>query len=284
MGLSRVLSSKRVLAIIIGVLVVASITVAYVFGSGYTDRIYIEFSDEFRAYGKGFVNIVVMSPYREKMFKFSTDNVVGKRIEIDVRDIVRDFIDYYRNLTPGYRGPIFVPTISVTLFYYNGSQECIASYAYTTRDWFMDQGLDGAEAGKRVWQNPMAMLERRLFQAPVIRFRVKMPTGNLKPICTDFTSALKEFINEWNKRLGIENATNNIVVVNMTIPIPEPLPRERDSTPLILPTITAKAQTGYCKLYGYRIAHKALYDYRYNSPPGWYANITGIPDYLKEAI
>jgi hypothetical protein len=284
MGLSRILSSKRILAIVIGALVAASITVAYAFGGGYTDRIYIEFSDEFRAYGKGFVNIVVMSPNKWVTYKFSTDNVVGKRIEIDVRDTVKDFLDYYKNLTPGYRGPIFVPTISVAMFYYNGSQECIASYAYTTRDWFMDQGLDEVEAGKKALQNPMAMLERRFFQAPVIRFRVKMPTGSLKPVCTDFTPALKEFMNEWSKRLGIENATNSIVVVNMTIPIPEPLPRERDSAPSILPTITAKAQTGYCKLYGYRIAHKALYDYRYNPPPGWYANITGIPDYLKEAI
>jgi len=102
-----------------------------------------------------------MSPNRWRTYKFSTDDVVGKRIEIDVRDTVKDFIDYYKNLTPGYRGPIFVPTISVTLFYYNSSQECIASYAYTTRDWFMDQGLDEVEAGKKALQNPMAMLERR---------------------------------------------------------------------------------------------------------------------------
>jgi hypothetical protein len=284
MGLSRVLSSRKLLAIVIGVLVAASIAVVYVFGGGYTDRIYIEFSDEFRVYGKGFVNIVVMSPNRWRTYKFSTVDVVGKRIEIDVRDIVRDFIDYYRNLSFGYRGPIFIPTISVTLFHYNGSQECIASYAYTTRDWFMEQGLDEVEAGKKAWQNPMAMLERRLFQAPVIRFRVRMPTGSLKPVCTDFTPALKEFMNEWNRKLGVENATNSIVVVNMTIPIPEPLPRERGSTPSILPTITAKAQTGSCTLSGYRIAHKTLYDYRYSPPPGWYANITGIPDNVKYTI
>jgi len=283
-GLSKVLGGRRLLAIIISMLVVVPITVVYVFGGGYTDKIYVEFSDGFRVYGRGFVNIVVMSPNRWRTYKFSTDDVVGKRIEIDVRDTVKDFIDYYKNLTPGYRGPIFVPTISVTLFHYNGSQECIASYAYTTRDWFMDQGLDEVEAGKKALQNPMAMLERRFFLAPVIRFRVKMPTGSLKPVCTDFTPALKEFMNEWNRKLGIENAMNSIVVVNMTIPIPEPLPRERGSTPLILPTITAKAQTGSCKLYGYRIAHKTLYDYRYSPPPGWYANITGIPDNVKYAI
>ena len=284
MGLSKVLGGRRLLAIIISMLVVVPITVIYVFGGGYTDKIYVEFSDGFRVYGRGFVNIVVVSPNRWRTYKFSTDDVVGKRIEIDVRDTVKDFIDYYRNLTLGYTGPLFVPTISVTLFYYNSSQECIASYAYTTRDWFMDQGLDEVEAGKKALQNPMAMLERRFFLAPVIRFRVKMPTGSLKPICTDFTPALKEFMNEWSKRLGIENATNNIVVVNMTIPIPEPLPRERDSAPSILPTITAKAQTGSCTLYGYRIAHKTLYDYRYSPPPGWYANITGIPDNAKYAI
>jgi hypothetical protein len=282
MGLSKVLGGRRLLAIIISMLVVVPITVAYAFGGGYTDKIYVEFSDGFRVYGKGFVNIVVMSPNRWRTYKFSADDVVGKRIEIDVRDTVKDFIDYYKNLTPRYRGPLFIPTISVTLFYYNSSQECIASYAYTTRDWFVDQGLDEVEAGRKALQNPMAMLERRFFLAPVIRFRVKMPTGSLKPVCTDFTPALKEFMNEWNRKLGIENITNSIVVVNMTIPIPEPLPRERGSTPSMLPTV--KAQTGYCKLYGYRIAHKTLYDYRYNPPPGWYANITGIPDYLKEAI
>jgi|GEM_PF-4826650 len=283
MGLSKILSSRKLLAIIIGILVVMPIAVVYVFGGGYTDRIYIEFSDEFRVYGKGFVNIVVMSPNKWRTYKFSTDDVVGKRIEIDVRDTVKDFLDYYKNLTPGYRGPLFVPTVSVTLFYYNGSQECIASYAYTTRDWFMDQGLDEVEAGKKALQNPMAMLERRFFQAPVIRFRVKMPTGSLKPACTDFTPALKEFMNEWSKRLGIENATNSIVVVNMTIPIPEPLPREKDSAPSILPTV--KAQTiGGCTLYGYRIVHKTLYDSRYSPPPGWYANITGIPDNVKYTI
>jgi len=286
-GLPKVLGGRRLLAIIISMLVVVPITVVYVFGGGYTDKIYVEFSDGFRVYGRGFVNIVVMSPNRWRTYKFSTDDVVGKRIEIDVRDTVRDFIDYYKNLTPGYGGPTFVPTISVTLFYYNSSQECIASYAYTTRDWFMDQGLDEVEAGKKALQNPMAMLERRFFQAPVIRFRVKMPTGNLKPICTDFTPALKEFMNEWSKRLGIENATNSIVVVNMTIPIPEPLPRERDSAPSILPTVKAQSigQTIVgCTLYGYRIVSYTLYIHRNNPPPGWYANITGILDNVKYAI
>jgi hypothetical protein len=283
MGLSKILGSRKLLAIIISILVIASISVVYVFGGGYTDKIYLEFSNEFKVYGKGFVNIVVISPNKWVTYKFSIDNVVGKKIEIDVKDIVSDFIDYYKNLTPGYRGPIFVPTISITMFYYNSSQECIASYAYTTRDWFMDQGLDEVEAGKRVWQNPMAMLERRFFLAPVIRFRVKMPTGNLKPVCTDFTPALKEFMNELNKRLGIENTTNNIVVVNMTIPIPEPISRERDSTPSILPTV--KAQTiGGCTLYGYRITSYTLYIHRNNPPPGWYANITGIPDNVKYTI
>ena len=283
MGLSKILGSRKLLAIIISMLVVVSIIVVYVFGGGYTDKIYLEFSDEFKAYGKGFVNIVIMSPNKWRTYKFSTDNVVGKRIEIDVKDTVKDFLDYYKNLTPGYRGPLFIPTISITMFYYNSSQECIASYAYTTRDWFMDQGLDEVEAGRKAWQNPMAMLERRFFQAPVIRFRVKMPIGNLKPVCIDFTPALKEFMNELNKRLGIENTTNNIVVVNMTIPIPEPISRERDSVPSILPTVKAQT-TGFCTLYGYRINFYTLYYYRYNPPPGWYANITGIPDNVKYTI
>jgi len=283
MGLSKILGSRKLLAIIISMLVVASISVGYVFGGGYTDKIYLEFSDEFKAYGKGFVNIVVMSPNKWRTYKFSTDNVVGKKIEIDVRDIVSDFIDYYKNLTSGYRGPIFVPTISVTMFYYNGSQECIASYAYTTRDWFMDQGLDEVEAGKKAWQNPMAMLERRFFLAPVIRFRVKMPTENLKHVCTDFTPALKEFMNEWNRKLGIENIMNNIKVLNITIPIPEPISREKDLVLSILPTV--KTQTiGGCTLYGYRITSYTLYIHRNNPPPGWYANITGIPDNVKYTI
>jgi len=114
-----------------------------------------------------------------------------------------------------------------------------------------------------------------------------MPTGSLKPVCTDFTPALKEFMNEWSKRLGIENATNSIVVVNMTIPIPEPLPRERDSAPSILPTVKAQSigQTiERCTLYGYRIVSYTLYIHRNSPPPGWYANITGIPDNVKYAI
>ena len=283
MGLSKVLGGRRLLAIIISMLVVVPITVIYVFGGGYTDKIYVEFSDGFRVYGRGFVNIVVMSPNKWRTYKFSIDDVVSKKIEIDVKDTVKDFLDYYKNLTPEYRGPLFIPTISITMFYYNGSQECIASYAYTTRDWFMDQGLDEVEAGKKAWQNPMAMLERRFFLAPVIRFRVKMPIGNLKPVCTDFTPALKEFMNEWNRKLGIENITNNIKVLNITIPIPEPTSREKDSIPSILPTVKAQS-IGGCTLYGYRITSYTLYYYRYNPPPGWYANITGIPDNVKYTI
>jgi hypothetical protein len=282
-GLSKVLGGRRLLAIIISMLVVVPITVVYVFGGGYTDKIYVEFSDGFRVYGRGFVNIVVMSPNKWRTYKFSIDDVVSKKIEIDVKDTVKDFLDYYKNLTPEYRGPLFIPTISITMFYYNGSQECIASYAYTTRDWFMDQGLDEVEAGKKAWQNPMAMLERRFFLAPVIRFRVKMPIGNLKPVCTDFTPALKEFMNEWNRKLGIENITNNIKVLNITIPIPEPTSREKDSIPSILPTVKAQS-IGGCTLYGYRITSYTLYYYRYNPPPGWYANITGIPDNVKYTI
>ena len=283
MGLSKVLGGRRLLAIIISMLVVVPITVVYVFGGGYTDKIYVEFSDGFRVYGRGFVNIVVMSPNKWRTYKFSIDDVVSKKIEIDVKDTVKDFLDYYKNLTPEYRGPLFIPTISITMFYYNGSQECIASYAYTTRDWFMDQGLDEVEAGKKAWQNPMAMLERRFFLAPVIRFRVKMPIGNLKPVCTDFTPALKEFMNEWNRKLGIENITNNIKVLNITIPIPEPTSREKDSIPSILPTVKAQS-IGGCTLYGYRITSYTLYYYRYNPPPGWYVNITGIPDNVKYTI
>jgi hypothetical protein len=264
-------------------LVVVPITVVYVFGGGYTDKIYLEFSNEFKTYGKGFVNIVVMSPNKWRTYKFSAVDVVGKKIEIDVKDTVKDFIDYYKNLTSGYREPIFIPTISVTMFYYNGSQECIASYAYTTRDWFMDQGYSMLESKEKALQNPMAMLERRFFQAPVIRFRVKMPTENLKPVCTDFTLALKEFMNELNRKLGIENITNNIKVLNITIPIPEPTSRERDSVPSILPTVKAQS-IGGCTLYGYRINFYTLYYYRYNPPPGWYANITGILDNVKYTI
>jgi hypothetical protein len=262
------------------VFVITSTVVIYVFGSGYADKIYLEFSDEFKAYGKGFVNIIVMSPNRWKTYKFSTDDVVGKRVEIDVRDSVKDFLDYYKNLTTGYRGPLLVPSISVTMFYYNGSQECIASYVYTTRDFFMEQGLDEVEAGRRAWQNPMAIFERRFFQTPVIKFRVKMPTGSLKPVCTDFTPALKEFMNEWNRRLGIENVTNDIKVLNITISLPE---RGEDSVASILPTV--KAQTvGACRLYGSRVFNSILYMYRNNPPPGWYANITGIPDNIKYVI
>jgi len=51
-GLSKVLGGRRLLAIIISMLVVVPITVVYVFGGGYTDKIYVEFSDGFRVYGR----------------------------------------------------------------------------------------------------------------------------------------------------------------------------------------------------------------------------------------
>jgi hypothetical protein len=273
-------SKRKVLAIIVVIATLSTITTIYAYSRGYTDKIYIEFSDEFKVFGKGFVNIIVMSPDRWKTYKFSTDDVVGKRVEIDVRDVVQDFVKYYKNLTTGYRGPLLVPSISVTMFYFNGSQECIASYVYTTRDFFMEQGLNEVEAGRRAWQNPMALFETVMFQKPVIRFRLKMPAGSLKPVCTDFTPALREFIDEWNKRLGVENTASNIEILNITVSLPE---RGRDSVASILPTV--KAQTiGACKLYGSRVFNNILYMYRNNPPPGWYNNITGISDGVKYVI
>jgi hypothetical protein len=273
-------SKRKVLVIIVVIAILSTITTIYAYSRGYTDKIYIEFSDEFKVFGKGFVNIIVMSPDRWKTYKFSTDDVAGKRVEIDVRDVVQDFVKYYKNLTTGYRGPLLVPSISVTMFYFNGSQECIASYVYTTRDFFMEQGLDEVEAGKKAWQNPMALFKTVMFQKPVIRFRLKMPAGSLKPACIDFTPALREFIDEWNKRLGVENTASNIEILNITVSLPE---RGGDSVASILPTV--KAQTiGACRLYGSRVFNNILYMYRNNPPPGWYANITGIPDNIKYVI
>jgi len=261
-----VLSWRRMLA-----LAIAVATVAVVVGStitwGYSSRLYAEFSTELLAFGEGFVNVVVHSPRRWLTYSFTVSEVAGRGVELDVGDVVRDFLEYYRSLPRGYEGPVLVPSVSVTMFFYRGSVECVASYVYTTRDYFMERGLDEVEASKKALENPMALFESRLFAKPSIRFRLRMPAGGLEPACVDFTPAIRDFINELGGSSELETLDKSATLLGVGW--------EMDLPPV--PVAEAQAMAGGCKLYGTSVVYDSLYSERDSPPQGWYTSMYFSP-------
>ena len=272
--------NRRVLAVALAVVVAAGtlLTIANSINA-ISDRVGLRLSREFfDRFGDGYVNVVFVSPYRVKAFKFRVSDFVGRVVEVDVGDVVNDFVDQFKKINIS-RDPHVVPSISITMYFYRDGKECIANYIYTTVDFFMDRGYSEEDAVKKAEEDPLAMFRRGLLTKPVIEFRPRMPRGSLEPLCTDFSQAIDEFI----KRIGGDR--NPLEFVNSSV---AGLIMDGSSEPQlsILPVAEVKAQTSYfgCILSATQVVWQPLYDSRGSPPRGWLANISSSHPYITDDV
>ncbi len=212
-------------------------------------RVYVAISREleeaFKGYALGTLFISMISPSGYKSYHYYLKEVIGRTLELDFGDVVASWVKFYKESASKPRGSLSLPTISITITLYKDDLECIATYTYSTVDFFLERGLTPVDAAKKAAEDPLAHLRKPL---PIV-LRPKMPKGEISAVCIDLSPRLEKL----KSILGEVHGTS--------------------SQNLTARALQAQAATGSCPAYFEEVWWSALYNSRDEPPNGWMSNI-----------
>jgi hypothetical protein len=248
LGALRLFSSLAVAAIMLFAIVAPLASVIY--ARGVDGRVYVVVPRSFvewferQGYSLGSLVIAMGSPSDYESYGFWLRKVDGERLLLDFRRVAESWAKHYSEKGKG-EGSLGLPTLSITVTFNRGVEECVAHYTYSTVEYFVEIGFDVAQATIKAIEDPLAHLRKPL----TVTLRPAMPNGEFKVVCTDTTPHLEELKRITDSLLTTESSTRDIASIG---------------------------ETQSCPPWFTEVWWTTLYDNRNNPPQGWMTNIYSV--------